>query len=168
MAEQNQKTRQEQALRSEARQVVNDFLDYLFASKDVEDIAMEARHILGTYSEHGQLPQGSGFSGFCKLASKIDKIRAFDVTPEMRRAKEIIESINDDSGQVDALCVEIMYRNKTRTVAIDPLNGKSVEFTYRVRDCAELLRVNEDVYRKRVSRGFQRLESVLCQRAQAA
>jgi len=168
MAEQNRKTAQQQELREQAQKVVEDFLDYLFANKEAEDIAMEARHILGTYSEHGGLPQGSGFSGFCKLAAKIDQIRRYDVTPEMQEAKRLMDSINDKSGQVDALCIECMYRGKTRAKAVDPLNGKAVEITYHTSDCAGMLGVSEDVYRKRVSRGFQRLELAMAREAQAA
>lgn len=168
MAKQNRKTYQEKQIREDARQVVEAFLDYLFAGKDAEDIAMEARHILGTYSEHGSLPHGSGFSGFCKLAAKVDRIRWVDVTHNMLEAKRTMDSINDDSGQVDALCVECMYRGKTRAKAVDPLNGKSVMITYRTRDCAGMLGISEDVYRKRVSRGFQRLESAMQDQAEAA
>ena len=168
MAEQNRKTGQEKQIRKDAIQVVEAFLDYLFASKDAEDIAMEARHILGTYLDHGSLPHSSGFSGFCKLAAKVDRIRSVEVTSQMREAKRLMDLLNDESGQVDALCIECMYRGKTRTKAVDPLNGKAVIITYRTRDCANMLSVSEDVYRKRVSRGFQRLEAAIQDQAQAA
>jgi len=168
MAEQNRKTAQQQELREQAQKVVEDFLDYLFAGKDTEDIAMEARHILGTYADHGSLPHGSGFSGFCKLAGKVDRIRWCEVTHQMREAKRLMDSINDDSGLVDALCIERMYRGKTRAKAVDPLNGKAVMITYRTRDCANMLGISQDVYRKRVSRGFQRLEAVMQDQARAA
>ena len=167
MAEQNRKTNEQKLWRIEAERVVDSFLDYVFAESDERDIARESRHILGTYSDHGSLPQGSGFSGFCNLGSKCDRMRWREVTSAMLTAKDKMDQI-DDGDQVDALCIERMYRGKTRAVATDPLNGKTVEFTYRTFDCAKKLEISEDVYRKRVSRGYQSLEAILQARKQAA
>ncbi len=160
MAEQNCKTTEQKLWRMKAEEVVDHFLDYVFASSDADDIAHEARHILGTYSEHGTLPKGSGFAGFCKLANKVHRMRYREVTAVMIRAKERVDQIQDDD-QINAICIDRMYRDRTRAKAIDPLNGKAVEITYKTRDCARMLGVTEDVYRKRVSRGYQRLEAVL-------
>jgi len=167
MAQQNIKTDEQKAWRIEAERVVDAFLDYVFAESDQQDIARESRHILGTYSDHGSLPQGSGFSGFCNLSSKCDRMRRREVTSAMLTAKDKMDKI-DDGDQVNALCIDRMYRGKTRAVATDPLNGKTVEFTYRTIDCAKKLEVSEDVYRKRVSRGYQSLEAILQARKQAA
>ncbi|HIO30741.1 hypothetical protein [Marinobacter salarius] len=167
MAEQNRKTTEQKLWRMEAERVVSLYLDYVFADSDADDIARESRHILGTYSEHGSLPKGSGFAGFCKLGGKIDRMRYRDVTRPMIQAKEAMEKVGDDD-QINALCVDRMYRDRTRAVATDPLNGKTREITYRTKDCARKLNISEDVYRKRVSRGYQALESVLQSRKQAA
>jgi len=160
MAEQNRKTTEQRRLREQAEAVVEAFLDFVFADSDADDIARESRHILGTYSEHGTLPKGSGFSGFCKLGGKVDQMRRNEVTQEMLWAQRQMQKIDDDD-QVNAVCVDRMYRGRTRAVAVDPLNGKTVEFTYRTIDCANKLDLSEDVYRKRVSRGYQSLEIVL-------
>lgn len=160
MAEQNRKTTEQKLWRMKAEEVVDAFLDYVFANSDAEDIANEGRHILGTYSEHGSLPQGSGFAGFCKLANKVHRMRYREVTPVMIRAKEHVDKIEDE-GQINAICVDRMYRDRTRAKATDPLNGKTIEITYRTADCARMLDISEDVYRKRVSRGYQKLETVL-------
>ncbi|MGO1500822.1 MAG: hypothetical protein ACTHWH_06015 [Marinobacter sp.] len=160
MAEQNRKTSEQKLWRLAAEKVVDAFLDYVLADSDADDIARETRHILGTYSDHGSLPKGSGVSGVCKLASMVDRMRFREVTHHMLLAKRRIERIKD-ADQIAAICVDRMYRDKTRAIAVDPLNGKTVEITYRTRDCALMLAVSEDVYRKRVSRGYQKLESVL-------
>lgn len=159
MAEQNRKTQAEKQLRAKAEAVVDRFLDYVFADSDAQDIANEGRHILGTYSDHGSLPKGSGFAGFCKLAGKVDRMRRREITSPMVQAKEAMTALDDD--QVNALCVDRMYRGKTRAKAVDPLNGKSVEITYFTKDCARMLDLSEDAYRKRVSRGYQALEIAL-------
>jgi len=167
MAEQNRKTVGQKAWRIEAESVVDAFLDYVFASSDADDIARESRHILGTYSEHGSLPQGSGFAGFCTLGSKVDRMRRRDVSSKMMEANRKVGQIKD-GDQINAICVDRMYRDRTRAVATDPLNGKTVELTYRTKDCARKLGISEDVYRKRVSRGYQKLEIVLQPDSQAA
>ena len=160
MAKQNRKTTEQKLLRMKAEEVVDNFLDYVFASSDADDIAHEARHILGTYSEHGSLPQSSRFVGFCKLANKVHRMRYWEVTAVMIRAKEHVDKVNDND-QINAICIDRMYRDRTRAKVIDPLNGKATEITYKTRDCARMLGVTEDVYRKRVSRGYQSLEAVL-------
>ena len=167
MAEQNRKTPEQKVLRFEAQKVVDTFLDYVFAESDERDIANESRHILGTYSEHGSLPQGSGFSGFCNLGAKVDRMRWREVTGIMLVAKDIMARIEDDD-LINAICVDRMFRGKTRAIATDPLNGKTVEFTYQTADCAKKLDASEDVYRKRVSRGYLRLEEVIQPKTKAA
>jgi len=167
MAEQNRKTNEQKLWRIEAERVVDVFLDYVFAESDERDIARESRHILGTYSDHGSLPQGSGFSGFCNLGSKCDRMRWREVTSAMLSAQRKIEQIKD-GDLINAVCIDKMYRGRTRAVATDPLNGKAVEFTFRAYDCAYKLGITEDAYRKRVSRGYQRLEEIIHPEKKAA
>lgn len=159
MAEQNRKTAEERERRESAMKVVDSYIDYLLAEKDAGDIASEGRHILGIYQEHGGLPKSSGFSGFCKLADKVDRMRYTKLTSEMISAKEVVGRLAIDL--VSALCVDRVYRDKTKAVATDPLNEKSVEITYKTLDCARMLRISESAYRKRVSRGYQELEIIL-------
>lgn len=167
MAEQNRKTDEQRRQRQRAEQVMDDYLDFVFAESDIRDIAREARHILGTYADHGELPQGSGFAGFCKLAGAVDRMRRISVTNAMIRAYAAVIRLRD-SDTINAMCIDRLYRGRTRSVSIDPLNGVSVDVTYRTRDCANMLRLSEDAYRQRVSRGYRALESILAHGQKAA
>lgn len=167
MAEQNRKTAEQKLWRKKAEQVVEQYLDYVFSSSDADDIAKEARHILGIYADHGTLPKGSGFSGFCKLADKVHRMRYRETTSQMTQAMIAVQRI-DDKDQIIAISVDRMFCGKTRAKATDPMNGKTLEITYKVRDCARMLGISEDAYRKRVSRGYQSLEAVLQSNKRAA
>lgn len=160
MAGQNRKTRKQIDQRAEAERVVDHYLDFVFADSQAGDIALESRSILGTFSEHGELPRGSGFAGFCKLGGKVDRMRRIEVTPAMLAACSMISHIRD-YDHLSAVCVDRMYRGHTKAIATDPLNGKVVEITYRAAHCADMLRISEEAYRKRVSRAYQDLEAAL-------
>ncbi len=166
MADQNRKTPQEIRLRERAMEIVESYLDFLFAVKDVTDIASEGRCLLGIYSEHGEIPRGSGFSGFCRLAGTVDRIRNREITSRMIEAEKILSGL--ESGQRTAVCIDRHFRGKTKVIATDPLNGKHVEITFRAIDCAEMLGIDEPAYRKRVSRGYQVIESALQSNKQVA
>ncbi|RKR79187.1 hypothetical protein [Marinobacter nauticus] len=159
MAEQNRKTAEQRELRAKAEAVVDNFIDYLLAIRRVDDIAHEGRHILGIYQSHGEIPRGSGFSGFCTLAAKVDRIRFQEVTSRMVEADSIVGQLAEDHQE--AVCLDKLLRGKTRIVAIDPLNEKRLEITYTTAYCAELLGLSQDTYRKRVSRAYQQIENVL-------
>lgn len=159
MAEQNRKTAEQRELRVKAEAVVDNFIDYLLAIRRIDDIAHEGRHILGIYQSHGEIPRGSGFSGFCTLAAKVDRIRFQEVTSRMVEADSIVGQLAEDHQE--AVCLDKLLRGKTRIVAIDPLNEKRLEITYTTAYCAELLGLSQDTYRKRVSRAYQQIENVL-------
>ena len=159
MAEQNRKTAAQRQLRERAESIVDSFIDYRLADIYFDDIAHEGRHILGMYQSHGSIPRGSGFSGFCTLAAKVDRIRQQAITHRMIEAQNIAAKLADDLQE--AVCLDKLLRGKTRVVAIDPLTEQRVEITYTTAYCAELLGLSQDTYRKRVSRAYQQIESVL-------
>lgn len=167
MAEQNEKTRMEKLRRLKARELVDLYLDYVFADTDRDSIAREGRSILGTYSEHGELPQTSGFAGFCKLAGKIDRMRVRQVTESMVRAFDLVRQVSDDN--LTALCVDRCYRGRTKAEAIDPFHArKPIYIIWDDRRCADYLGISKEALRKRISRGYQELEEVVWPELKAA
>ena len=165
MAEQNRKTTEQILWRKKAEEVVDAFLDYLFADSDHESITREGRSLLGIYSEHGEIPRGSGFTGFCKLAGKVDRMRLKHVTERMLWARRQIIHLDDD--YIGALCVDRCYRGRTK-VATDPFTQERIEIVWDDRRCASLLQISPEAMRKRISRGYQALESVLQSHKQVA
>lgn len=159
MAEQNRKTNEEKALRERAGKIAEDYIDFLIVTGLQDDIANEGRHILGIYQEHGELPKSSGFSGFCTLAGRVDRMRHRELTSWMIEADRVMAKVTPE--YVEAVCVDKGMRGKTHSIATDPLNEKSIEITCTIAWCAEKLGVSEATYRKRVSRGYQQIERVL-------
>lgn len=159
MAEQNRKTTEQRELRERAEGVVEDYIDFLLVSGDFDDIAHEGRHILGIYQEHGEIPKGSGFSGFCTLGQKVDRAKRLSLTSRMIAARNVMERLTPE--YMEAVCLDKGTRGKVRAVAHDPISGKSKEIYCSIAWCAGRLNVNEATYRKRVSRGYQQIESVL-------
>lgn len=167
MAEQNEKTKLEKLRRLKAGEIVDLYLDYILADTDQASIAREGRSILGTYSEHGELPQGSGFAGFCKLAGKIDRMRVRHVTDRMIWAFEKVRYVSDDN--LTALCVDRCYRGRAKAEAIDPFQpGKPVYLVWDDRRCAEHLGISQEALRKRISRGYQEIEVIVWPQPEAA
>lgn len=159
MAEQNRKTEEERDLRERAGQVAEDYIDFLLVAGAQDDIANEGRHILGIYQEHGEIPKSSGFAGFCTLASRVDRMRRRELTSRMIEADRIMAQVSRE--YVEAVCVDKGMRGKTHSVAIDPLNEKTVEIKCTTAWCAERIGISEAAYRKRVSKGYQMIEAVL-------
>lgn len=158
MAEQNRKTKEQIRWRMKAEDVVDAYLDYLLSDADQESIAREGRTMLGVYSEHGGIPRGSGFSGFCKLPGKIDRMKVRRVTENMRNARDLMVQI--DSDQVSALFMDRCYRGRVK-VAIDPFTEDRIEIHWDDRRCASHMGISPEALRKRISRGYQAIESIL-------
>ena len=159
MAEQNRKTAEQKELRKQAEEWVESYIDFLIVTGLQDDIANEGRHILGIYQEHGEIPKSSGFSGFCTLAGRVNRMRHRELTSRMIEAMRVMSKLAPE--YVEAVCVDKGMRGKTHSIAVDPLNEKSIEITCTIAWCAEKLGVSEVTYRKRVSRGYQQIESVL-------
>jgi hypothetical protein len=156
MAEQNRKTSSEKYLRQKAREVVENYIDYVIFLDFQDDIANEGKHILGTYAEHGSLPKGSGFSGFCTLGSRVDQIRRQHLTSAMIDASQVIKRLTPELR--GAICMDVGLRGKVRAVATDPFNEKTVAITCSVAWCAGQIGISEAAYRKRVSNAYKQIE----------
>ncbi|BES72181.1 hypothetical protein RE428_31990 [Marinobacter nanhaiticus D15-8W] len=161
MAEQNRKTDVQREWRRKAQQEVEIYLDYLFADADQQSIIGESRSVMGIAADFwGQIPKGSGFSGFCTLGHKVDRMHRREVSPRQQLAAERLRQLSEK--QRGALCVERCFRGKTKVVARDPFVPESgVEITYHDGDCAEMLDCTVQVFRQRVSDGYARLEQVM-------
>jgi len=158
MAEQNRKTAEQIRLREQAEAEVDAYIDCLQTSGSQDSIAREGRSLMGIFAEHGEIPRGSGFSGFCTLGNRVDKMRRYGITNRMTLAAIRMGQIDDDL--VAALCIDRAYRGRVK-VAVDPFTQGRVEIKWDDRRCADLLKISPDALRKRISRGYKALETVL-------
>lgn len=157
------KTEQEKRVRNTAQQIVDWFLDVLMSSS--QDIPWEGRSVIGALVDfRGEIPASSGFSGFCKLGAKVDRMR--DWQPHHKLALRLMNELSD--LQVEALCIDRAYRNRTK-VAVDPFTPeRRVEIHWNDDACAQQLRCTVAAFRKRVSESYGRLDDLLEQQAQKA
>lgn len=159
MAEQNRKTTEQKLWRKDAERLVEQYLDYVFCDADGESIAREGRSMMGRYLDfHGDIPKGSGFSGFCTLAAKVDRMRMRHATDWMIRARDIVTQL--DGNLINALCVERMYRNRPRA-AFDPISEQRYEVCWGDVECAQYLGIAPGTFRNRISSGYQALMEIM-------
>ncbi len=159
MAEQNRKTAEQKLWRKDAERLVEQYLDYVFCDADGESIAREGRSMMGLYLDfHGDIPKGSGFSGFCTLAAKVDRMRIRHATDWMIRARDIVTQLDGDL--INALCVERLYRNRPRA-AFDPISEQRYEVCWGDVECAQYLGIAPGTFRNRISQGYQALEVLI-------
>jgi len=168
MAEQNRKTAEQVQNREKAKLLIAQFLDYLSKADIARDMAWEGRSVIGMAADFlGQIPKGSGFSGFCKLAGKCDKIDRLYITEDEHNAATVMALLTDNA--VEALCVDVALRGKERVFAIDPFNPEHpVVHFWDDRRCADYLLCDVPTFRNRVSDGYKRLESILGLRQKVA
>ena len=159
MAEQNRKTADQVRAREAAQREVDRFLAYIQGLDTIDSIAHEGRSIMGLWADfEGDPPGSSGFRGFCVLVDKIDKIRLRHMPDEFARAFDRLGGMADRSPlQVQALCVDRWYRNRTR-VAIDPFTEQRHEIHWDDRACADYLKCTVKVFQRRVTKGYAALE----------
>jgi len=162
MAEQNRKTPEQRRAREAAQREVDRFIAYLQGLDTVEAIAHEGRSVMGMCADFaGKPPSGSGFTGFCILADKLDKIRNRHMPEEFAMAFERLNSMAKRSPKrVDALCVDRFYRGRTK-IAIDPFTEQRYEIHWTDPACAQLLRCSTKVFQRRVSEGYLQLEEMM-------
>jgi len=166
MAEQNRKTAEQRLWRMKAEKVVDQYLDYIFCDADGESIAREGRSVMGIYADfHGDPPSGSGFSGFCTLAAKVDRMRLRHATDWMIAARDVMIQVEPD--QREAVCIDQVYRGKVK-VAIDPFTQERVEIEWNDDRCASLMGISAAALRKRISRGYREVERLLTEQRQQA
>lgn len=156
MADQNRKTGGQKGAREFARDIVDLFLEVLYSADS--SIAWEGRTVIGALIDfRGQLPESSGFAGFCTLGQKVDRMHNW--TPMQRMACRLVMKMSDT--QVQAVCVDRAYRGRTK-VAIDPfVPDRRVELFWSDEECAVVLECEPETFRKRVSDGYRRLEELI-------
>jgi len=157
------RTDSSKAARQQAEVIVDLFLDVLLSSDD--DIAKESRSVIGALVDFkGQIPKSSGFSGFCKLAGKVDRMRDWSDTHMM--ACMVMRNLSD--RQREALAYDRFYRGRTK-VATDPFfPDQRVEIHWDDNACAESLGCSVNAFQKRVFEGYCSVEAMLTKSAKAA
>ena len=157
------RTNSSKAARQQAEAIVDLFLDVLLSSDD--DIAKESRSVIGALVDFkGQIPKSSGFSGFCKLAGKVDRMARWSDTHMM--ACMVMRNLSD--RQREALAYDRFYRGRTK-VATDPFFPEQrVGIHWDDNACAESLGCSVNAFQKRVFEGYCSVEAMLTKSAKAA
>lgn len=169
MAEQNRKTQDQRKAREAAQREVDRFIAYMQGLDSIDQIAHEGRSIMGMCAEfEGKPPSGSGFSGFCMLADKLDKIRRQHMPEEFAWAYERLSAMARKSPKrVAAMMVDRLYRGRTK-VAIDPFTEQRHEIHWTDAACGQLLGCSAKVFQRRVTEGYSQLERLIDQHPQKA
>lgn len=163
MAEQNRKTPEQKRMREAAEGVVDLFLEYVVRADIAKNIAWEGRNILEMAVKY----QGSGFSGFCKLGGKVDRINRQHITEDMHRAATVMALLSDK--QVEALAVDRALRGRNRVLAVDPFNpDKPITKFWDDGECAYYLGCSVEAMRRRITDGYQKLEGFMSAHQKAA
>lgn len=159
MAEQNRRTAEQRRAREAAQREVDRFIAYLQGLDTIDQIAHQGRSIMGMWADfEGKPPSGSGFSGFCVLADKLEKIRMRNMPAEFTRAYERLRIMAAKSPLcVEALVVDRFYRGRTK-IAIDPFTAQRHEIHWNDPACAQLLGCSVKVFQRRVTKGYSQLE----------
>ena len=157
-----ERTNETKAARQQAVMIVDLFLDVLLSSDD--DIAKESRSVIGALVDFkGQIPKSSGFSGFCKLAGKVDRMHRWSDAHLM--ACMVVRNLSD--RQRDALAFDRFYRNRTK-VAVDPFTPeKRIEIHWDDRRCADYLKCTVEAFQKRVYEGYRNIEAMMSEKIAA-
>ena len=162
MAEQNRKTNYQQRAREAAQREVDRAIAYLQGLDTIDQIANQGRSIMGMWAEfHGRPPSGSGFSEFCTLADKLERIRFCRMPEEFARAYERLIRIHERAPkQICALCVDRYYRGRIKVI-VDPFTEQRHEIHWNDRACAQLLGCTVRVFHRRISKGYAQVEFAL-------
>ena len=152
----NDQKMQKTILRQQAMMCVEMYIDVALSGND--DIARESRSVIGALVDfRGEIPRSSGFSGFCKLAGKIDRMKRFSDSHLM--ACYLLRSLSD--RQHDAVVCNQTYRGRTK-VAIDPfVPERRIETLWDDELCASALGCTVQTFRQRIVDGYARMEGWL-------
>lgn len=144
-----------------AQELISRFLSYCYKADLIDDISKEGRNQLGMAVEFGgEMPSSSGFSGFCRLAGKVDRINREAITEDEYGAATIMALIGEKQRQ--ALCVDRALRNHTTVIGIDPFHEDRVATKYwDDGECAHYLSCSIKQFQRRVTDGYKRLEEIL-------
>lgn len=161
MAEQNRKSDIERRWRNQAKSTVDLYIEAIYAEARRRDLAYESRSVIGMSVDfRGQIPRGSGFSGFCKLGAKIDRMSRDIITQNHLRAVEWLDRLPEIFR--DAMVYDRALRGREKVVAVDPLRpGNPVTKLWTDERCAEDLHCTKDAFKRRVSDGYFELERIM-------
>lgn len=163
MAEQNRKTPEQKRMREAAESIVDLFLEYVVRADMTKDITWEGRNILEMAVKY----QSSGFSGFCKLGAKVDRINRQHITEDMNRAATVMALLSDK--QIEALAVDRALRGRTRVLAVDPFKpDEPITKFWDDLECAHYLQCSVEAMRRRITDGYQKLEGFMGAHQKAA
>lgn len=126
------------------RAIVDLYIDVIMA--DEESIALESRSLLGALVDFkGEIPRSSGFSGFCKLAGKVDRMRSWTDAHKM----SVVVMARLTAKQRKALILDRVYRNRFKVCTRHPM-GKY----WNDEECAIECGCSVEAFWKRVSDGY--------------
>jgi len=151
-----ERTTESRAARKQAEVIVDMALDVMLDADN--DIAWQGRSIIGALVDFkGEIPRSSGFSGFCKLAGKIDRMKRWSDMHLM--ACMVVRNLSD--RQREAVAYDRFYRGRTKA-AIDPFTPeKRIEIYWDDQRCADSLRCSVSAFRSRVYEGYSSIESMM-------
>lgn len=149
-------TSESRAARKQAEAIVDMALDVMLDSDN--DIAWQGGSVIGALVDFkGEIPRSSGFSGFCKLADKIDRFKRWR-QPHLL-ACMIMRNLSD--LQREAVAYDRFYRGRVK-MAIDPFTpDKRVEIYWDDRRCADNLRCSVAAFQDRVHKGYKTIEAMM-------
>ena len=149
---------QKTILRQQAMACVEMYIDVGLSGN--AEIARESRSVIGALVDfRGEIPRSSGFSGFCKLAEKIDRMTKFGDAHLM--ACYLLRSLSD--RQHDAVVCNQAYRGRIK-VAIDPfVPERRIEILWDDKRCADNLGCTIQTFRQRIVDGYTRMEGWLAE-----
>jgi hypothetical protein len=145
-------------LRKQAMIFVDFYIEVGLSKLQNAEIAKEGRSVIGALVDfRGEIPRSSGFSEFCKLANKVDRMKRFG--GEHLAACYFVGKLSD--RQHDAVVCNQTYRGKVK-VAIDPFAPeKPIEIRWTDEKCAKDLRCTVNTFRQRIVDGYTRLEGLI-------
>lgn len=150
-------------IREQAERVVDLYVEVITSNRD--EIAWEGRSMSGAIADFlGQIPKPSGFSGFCTLADKADRMRRW--RHDHALACDLMNRLSN--AQRDAVVIDRTHRGKTK-VAIDPfVQDARIEIRWDDAACAEALGCSVPAFQRRVYDGYSSIERMLCVDSAAA
>jgi len=162
MADQNRRSDAQRRARETAQMEVDRYIAYLQGLDTIDQIAHQGRSILSMWAEfHGRPPSGSGHSGFCNLADKLEKIRRRNTPEDFARAYQRLSGMAEKSPkQVSALCVDRYCRGRIKAT-VDPFTDQRREVLWDDHACAQLLGCSVKCFQRRVSKGYIQIEYML-------
>ena len=155
MAEQNEKTDEQKALRRKAQEVVDRHLQMILSATD--DTGWEGPTIIGRLMDfQGDLPQSSGFAGVDKMPDRI--LRVIDWPKNHRVSRRLMLQLSE--AQRMALYIDRLYRGQHKTDS-DTERQRRQDVYWSDTKCAGKLGISANAFRSRISQGYRALEAYI-------